>query len=206
MTPGVLRPQASAGAEIAECLGILAQFQVADPSLEGGPVMPRLEVQGLVQLSDGPAVSVAASPPCVGDRQEIMVPGARGRDRVGPVPGGPGWLGLAELAPVTGAVDPERLGGFQAVDRLGLVEQCERADQRWPIARGQADAGPRQEQEQLAMVLGDLSAILRRQPPPVRMRLVEPAVRGPVQGQRLLADGDPLMQVIAMSQDRVDQA
>src|SRR4051812_35454056 len=125
-----------------------------------------------------------------------MIAGAGGPDPAGHAPGCFGTPGIAEVVPVARPVEPECLGRLEAADRFRHVEEDQRPAQALPFAPGQADAGPGQEEDELAAVLCELTAVLGSQPPPIRIILAGFPTRAVVKGQRLLANSDPLPEVV----------
>src|SRR5436305_1075282 len=98
-----------------------------------------------------------------------MVAGGGGRNAGGPFPRLSRRLGLPELVEIMSPVEPQRLGWFQAVNRLGPLQEVERLAQRRGVLGRQADTGPGQEEQQLARVFGQAAAFVGRQSSPVRV-------------------------------------
>ena len=73
VAPRELWPQTHALAEVTHGQRMFTQIEVADATLDVGPVVTRIKVEGFVQLLDRPLVLSVA---CVGGGQEIMIAGS----------------------------------------------------------------------------------------------------------------------------------
>src|SRR6185369_1935093 len=112
-TPGRVRPQTDAVAEVCSCQDGIAQLQVTDAALDQGPVMARVEQQSAVQPLDCARVSFRRSLAGLGNRELVMIARAGGSHSPGFFLRLPGLLGVFEQPEVGGPISPQRRGGVK---------------------------------------------------------------------------------------------
>src|SRR5262249_7057718 len=123
--PGKLRPQSNTVAKISCGQDVFSQFSMTDAPLHQRPVMPGIELQGAVQLGDGPSIILRSATRGVGRRQEVMITGACGLDLACLRKRLPGVLGFSKQLQIFSPVAPQRLRGLQTNDGFSTVQQGE---------------------------------------------------------------------------------
>ena len=119
ITPGKFGPQRDAGAVGAVREDMVPYVLVQDAELEKRPVMPRIELQRLLELGDGLLQVVLA---CERRGQQVVVAGACRSKRGCFGPRGRGAFQIAKLGQVDPAIVPQRGGNRQTRNHFGSFE------------------------------------------------------------------------------------